>query len=77
VKARLRYDDHESTFIKLWLRLDELANGEKAELEREEARSRDGDIPAFTLQEPEKDPEEDYWLQLEQSEETQSTTEDI
>ena len=29
VKAQLRYDDHESTFIKLWLRLDELANGEK------------------------------------------------
>ena len=29
VKAQLRYDDHESAFIKLWLRLDELANGEK------------------------------------------------
>jgi len=69
VKARLKYDDHESTFIKLWLRLDELANGEKAELEFEEARSRDGDIPAFTLQEPKKEPEEDYWLRLEQSEE--------
>ena len=72
VKARLKYDDHESTFIKLWLRLDELANGEKEELEFEEARSREGDIQGFTLQETEKEPGEDYWLRLGQSEEKQS-----
>ena len=69
VKARLKYDEHESTFIQLWLRLDELANGEKAELEFEEARSREGDIQDYAFQDPEKAPEEDYWLRLRQAEE--------
>ncbi len=73
VKTRLKYDDHESTFIKLWIRLDELANGEKAELEYEEARARDGDIQEsiHSRIEPEKDLDEDYWLHLETEEAAQ------
>ena len=73
MKTRLKYDDHERTFIKLWIRLDELANGEKAELELEEARARDGDIQEsiHSRFEPEKDLDEAYWLHLETEEATQ------
>ena len=65
VKGRLKYDDLESRFINLWLRLDELANGEKAEEEVIfDTRARDGDIQAFTFKGPEREPEEGYFLSL-------------
>jgi len=71
IQNRLKYDDHETRFILLWLELDELANVGKAE----------GTAPAPLYQEalglapddvrgsfhPESEPNEGYFLRLSES----------